>query len=131
MGRKEDLESFLSSINQNWGVILTSQMSAEKIYFLDLEVRIHNGGFTTKTFFKPTDRNGYFPQDSCHHPRWIKNVPKGQFRRIRKNCTSDQDYEVQSTLLLKRFQEKGNETELLETEKKKTGELTQEDLLKN
>lgn len=61
----------------------------------------------TKSFFKSTDRNSYIPIDSCHHPSWLKNVPKSQFLCIRHNCNNYDDFIQQSSVLKTRFLEKG------------------------
>lgn len=36
------------------------------------------------------DSNGYIPIGSCHHPSWLKAIPKRQFQGIRRNCTEMQ-----------------------------------------
>lgn len=72
-----------------------------------------NGGIITKTFFKETDRTGYIPTASCHHPKWLGAIPKGQLMHIPWNCTNLNDYVQQSELVVNRFKEKGNHNDLL------------------
>lgn len=73
-----------------------------------------DGHLVTKCFFKQTDLNSYLSIHSGHHPTWIKNVPKGQFIRIRRNCTLDEDYTMQAQVLKNRFVEKGYNTTILD-----------------
>lgn len=128
-GARCDLEKFLVTINCHWGVVLTTKISDTSIEFLDLEITKETDRFSTKTFFKKTDRNGYFPTDSCHHPTWIRNVPTGQFGRVRRNCDKDEDYVAQSMVLKERFREKGYKEEELEDTRLKIGNRTQESFL--
>ncbi|CAH2329718.1 Hypothetical predicted protein, partial [Pelobates cultripes] len=46
---------------------------------------------------------------SCHHKPWLENAPKGQFLRIRRNCTNEQDFIIQANIIKKQFLEKGYE----------------------
>lgn len=71
------------------------------------KIEVRGGKFLTKNYFKPTDRNSYLPLDSCHHMVWLTNIPKGQFTRLRRNCSRRSDFLVQSELLGKRFIDKG------------------------
>lgn len=77
------------------------------ISFLDLVLTKADGYITTKTFFKETDRNSYIPTASCHHPKWLGAIPKGQSMRVCCNCAKIEDYVEQSELLINRFKEKG------------------------
>lgn len=60
----------------------------------------------SKTYFKPTNWNGYFPVQSCHHKKWVNNILKGQFTRLRHNCTDILECDAQATFLKDRFLEK-------------------------
>lgn len=83
------------------------------IDYLDLQIFKDKGELCTKTFFKKTDRNVYIPTSSCHHPKWIGNIPKGQLLRIRRNCLRVEDYDIQADILINRFREKGYKPEQL------------------
>lgn len=39
-------------------------------------LKVINGYVYTTSYFKPTDRNSFIPRDSCHHPMWLKNIPR-------------------------------------------------------
>ncbi|KAM5129386.1 vomeronasal type-2 receptor 26-like [Mantella aurantiaca] len=96
-GSLPDLESFLREMNtNNYGIKFTSTYSATEIHFLDLVIFVDGGKPCTKSFFKETDRNSFIPTDSCHHPKWKDNIPKGQLLRMRRNCTKIEDYQTQS-----------------------------------
>lgn len=89
-GNAYTLEKFMTNLNCNdWGIRFSYQFSSESVNYLDLVITRKGNSFSTKSYLKPTDKNGFIPIDSCHHPTWLKSVPKGQFKRIRRNCTED------------------------------------------
>lgn len=80
----QSAHSFLSHLNNiNRGIILSHEINLTAIHFLDLRISIQEKRIVTSTFFKPTDRNGNIPLDSCHHHSWLSAVPKGQFLRLK------------------------------------------------
>ena len=107
-GTRESLDSFMSFLNDNdRGIVLSYEASSTSIHFLDLEILAIDGHFEFKTYFKPTDRNGYIPVDSCHYHQWLRSVPQGQFLRMKRNCTRREDFDSQCQILKKRFLDKG------------------------
>lgn len=77
-GSMEDLHLFMDHMNNNrYGIKLTSQWSFEKLQYLDLEIFRKENKLLTRTFFKEVDKNGYISTRSCHHPGWIKSIPRG------------------------------------------------------
>lgn len=107
-GDETSLTNYMHDLNQNTlGISLQFEMSKVAIHFLDLNIQICDNKFTTTTFFKETDRNGYISQGSCHHPSWLKAVPKSQFIRLRRNCTFKHDFLMQASDLKTKFVEKG------------------------
>lgn len=92
-GDLPSLENVFSRLNDSDRVIfLKCEVSESQIHFLDLNITVNDGSVTTTTYFKETDRNAYIPLTSCHHPQWLNAVPKGQFQRIRRNCSTLADY---------------------------------------
>lgn len=58
------------------------------------------------------------------------NIPFGQFRRVKKNCTSQTTYEEQSVILRHRFEEKGYPKPLIQEAYERASKLSQEEVLK-
>ena len=107
-GSETDLKVFLEVLNNNVNNIkLEYVISACSVNFLDVTIERCNDRLKTKVYFKSTDRNSYLSIRSGHHPAWIKNIPKGQFLRVRRDCTDDSDYFEQANVLKKRFAQKG------------------------
>lgn len=81
-GDFKSLQGFMSILNDNnCGISLSYEISQTYIHFLDLEISVNNtmDDLAFTTYFKPTNRNGYIPVDSCHHDQWLKSIPHGQF----------------------------------------------------
>lgn len=116
-GSYDSLCSFMDGLNSNErGISFKYEASQEKIHFLDLEIRGENNSLLTSTYFKVTDRNSFIPRDSCHHKAWLDSVPKSQYIRLKRNCSTNTDFLAQSKVLTDRFIEKGYEAQFL-TEK--------------
>lgn len=91
----------MSKLNGNTkNIRLSWNADASSIAFLDLEIFKQGCSFKTRNFFKPTDRNGYIPLDSCHHHTWLYNIPRGQFIRL------DLNYHSQANVLAEMFFQK-------------------------
>lgn len=115
-GSESSLKEYLDHLNDNThNIKLTSQWSLKQIHFLDLNIFRVENRLQTKVFFKPTDRNSFLPTHSGHHPLWLKNVPKGQMMRVRRNCSTLEDFDQQSSVLKKRFEDKGYKPQHLDS----------------
>lgn len=111
---KTSFELFLAQMNKNkYGLKFTAECSLSVINYLDLTLTKNQKKIGTKTFFKETDRNGFVPTHSCHHPQWLGAIPKRQYMRIRRNCDNIKDFQIQAEVLTNRFLEKGYPLEML------------------
>lgn len=90
----------------NGGITFTPNFQDKSIEFLDLNISYKEDAFVTSTYFKKVDANSYFNFSSGHFHKWKNNIPYGQFRRIRKNCTVDHVFEEEAKVVKKRFKEK-------------------------
>ena len=119
-GDLPSLQLFMDKLNSNTkNIVLTWTVSHDKINFLDLEIFKSDNVLLTKNYFKTVDRNGYIPLSSCHHRLWLCNIPRGQFVRLRRNCTLESDYLAQSQELSNRFVSKGYSRPLIKQEMEK------------
>lgn len=55
----------------------------------------------------------------------MNNIPKSQFKRIKRNCTRDEDFATQSQIIKNRFLERGYKPSLIENSYKKICDGTQ------
>lgn len=114
----------------NGEIRFTYEANTVSVNFLDLVITEEEGKLITKTFFKATDRNGYIPVGSCHHPRWLEAIPKGQFQRLRRNCSKIEDFKEQADILKNSFLDKGYKSDTLESDLTKITNMEREMLLK-
>lgn len=90
----------------------TGQQVLQRVFELELS---HVGDtIIAKNHTKPTAGNSFLHYRSCHYPKWTNNIPRGQFCRLRQNCTLDTDYDTQSILLKKKFADKEYPKELVD-----------------
>lgn len=68
----------------------------------------------TRIYFKKTDVNSFIGFDSYHYKTWITNIPKGQLRRIQRNCTDQSDFVKQAKMVKERFLERKYNEKLLD-----------------
>lgn len=83
-GTDLNLEDFLEHCANNLlGILFTHVIDAHHLVFLDLELSSDiEGHILSKTHFKSKACNLYLHAQSNHHPRWIRNVPKGPILQI-------------------------------------------------
>lgn len=106
-GSVKDFHEFTKYLNRNeWGLTFSGETHSEKIYYLDVTLFSEGERILMSYYFKPVDCNSLLDFRSYHHKQWRTNIPFGQFRRLRKNCTKDSDFQTQSNILHKRFDEK-------------------------
>lgn len=131
-GSRDELDQFFNHVGANqYGIKFTANVDRNTINFLDLEVFKNINKLSTRTHFKDTDRNGYIPIRSCHHPQWKKAIPKGQFIRIRHNCDLMGDYYTQTNILIESFVAKGYNRYELEHTRDKVRNMDREIILQN
>ena len=76
-----------------------THVTSESVNLLDVKVNLINGILSTSVYSKPNDAHLYLNALSSHPPHVIKNIPKGQFIRIKRIWTDDGDFKLQSTKL--------------------------------
>ena len=88
--------------------------SAESVNFLDVTVFLKDGEITTSLYSKPTDAHLYLNAKSCHPPHVIRNIPKGQFIRVRRICSQLEDFVKNGKRLCKHFVDRGYNENFIE-----------------
>lgn len=109
------IQPFIDHCNQNnMGLTFTSVQNQDSLAFLDLLLCHDQQTIYTQNYNKPTAGNSYLHFKSCHHPRWINNIPKSQFCRLKQNCTRTEDFTTHGNYLTKKFLEKGYPPKLID-----------------
>ncbi|CAJ0947054.1 unnamed protein product [Ranitomeya imitator] len=99
-----DCLDFIEALNQNLhNIVLTHSMSLSSGTFLDLQVTMENGSLSTRLCRKPTATSSLLKYRSFHPAHTKRGVPIGQFLRARRNCTEDNDFQVEARDLTSRL----------------------------
>ncbi|XP_077113033.1 uncharacterized protein LOC143768226 [Ranitomeya variabilis] len=107
-GTLEECQDFVNTLNDNpWNIRLTSQYSQGDIEFLDLKLSVMETRIVTTLYRKPTATNSLLHFTSFHPQHLKRGIPKGQFYRVKRNCSRVGDFEEHSRELTTRFRERG------------------------
>ncbi|XP_077145854.1 uncharacterized protein LOC143807803 [Ranitomeya variabilis] len=86
---------------------LYTNIGHELVEFLDLKLTIVQNRIITTLFRKQTASNNLLHFESFHPTHLRKGIPKGQFLRLRRNCSRTEDFLEESRQLTHRFRERG------------------------
>ncbi|XP_071985630.1 uncharacterized protein [Engystomops pustulosus] len=108
-GTENELHEFIQELNKNdKNIKLTYKAGRHNIEFLDILFDVDDlGNVSSNVFRKTTSSNTLLHANSSHPHKLIESIPIGQFLRIRRLCSNDEDFETQSKDLSQRFRERG------------------------
>ena len=91
---KEKLEEFLKDFNNyHHNIKFTYEFSKENILFLDLQVRLSGGQFTTDLHIKSTDKHQYLHYISAHPNHTKRSIVFSRALRVSRICSNKTDFE--------------------------------------
>ena len=107
----DDFIAFNQSFSEKKGmkssIKFETNKSSNEVNFLDVRVILENGHLITNLYTKPTDAFLYL-NTSSNHPKHIKaNIPKGQFVRVRRICSKNEDFLTNCATLSSFFEKRG------------------------
>ena len=105
--------------------------STSKVEFLDVKVILENGSLKTDLYTKPTDAFLYLNKESDHPTHITKNIPKGQFIRIRRICFEKEDFFSNCEMLSSFFIKRGYKQQMLQKTIRDVAQLKRETLLED
>ena len=85
---------FLNSIDSN--LQFTIEVGENELCFLDLKLTLKDNKIHTTDYSKPTDSHLYLQADSCHHLPSILGIQKGVALRLRRICSTDEEFDNKS-----------------------------------
>ena len=126
-----DLKIFLNDVNEiHPSIKFESSFSKSKIPFLD--VLVYKDSFSklqTTLYKKPTDSQCFLHSKSAH-PKTLKDsIPYSQALRIKRICSTIQEFNKHSDNLLKRFVERGYKEFFIKEQIKRVEYLNRDSLL--
>lgn len=97
-GSETDLFLFRDYINNtNLNLKFTMEYSQTKIHLLDLLISVNDeGALNTYIFRKLADKNTILHVDNDHPKHLIKNIPYGQFVRIKRICSDTSGFKIEA-----------------------------------
>ncbi|XP_063077568.1 uncharacterized protein LOC134467623 [Engraulis encrasicolus] len=129
-GSEHDLSLFNKYINDTHpNLKFTMEYSSTKIHFLDLEITLHNNMLETSIYRKETDRNTILHASSFHPDHIVKNIPYGQFVRLKRICSNDEDFEVKANDMAKRFRDRGYDETVIDQARGRASHKNRSELL--
>lgn len=69
------------------------EIGFSNISVLDLKITLESGELRTTVYSKPTDSHLYLQADSSHQPASVKGIQKGVALRLRRICSSLEDFD--------------------------------------
>ena len=123
-----EFEKYANSIHNNIKVEL--RWSRSRIEFLDTWLKLENGRVYTDLYVKPTDKQMYVNNNSCHPNNVKKSLAYGLGIRIKRICEKDGDYRQQRKILKTQLHKRGYAGRFIESQLKKVDILNRDDLLK-
>ena len=103
----------------------------DQIEFLDTLVKLDDGHVYTDLYVKPTDKQLYLRNDSCHPSHTKKSLAYGLGIRLRRICEKDNDYYKHMADLKKQLRKCGYCGKLIEQQLQKVDKMEREKLLHN
>ncbi|OCT61211.1 hypothetical protein XELAEV_18047235mg [Xenopus laevis] len=78
------------------------------VNFLDIKIfRDQQGNLATTLYRKETATNSLLHASSQHPQKTITGIPVGQYLRIRRICSNQDDFKIEAKKLYERFRERG------------------------
>lgn len=108
-GSSSELHEFIERLNSNsYNIRLTYKWNHEKVDFLDVIVKRDSLGYLQSDVFrKETSVNSLLHATSSHPIQTINAIPTGQYLRMRRICSSEEDFARQANDLQQRFLNRG------------------------
>ncbi|OCT76231.1 hypothetical protein XELAEV_18031435mg [Xenopus laevis] len=83
----------------------------------------------TTVYTKPYSGNSLLRADSCHPKHFNGGIPKGQFIRLRRNCSTEEKFVEESCKLWDKFLQKGYDMRVLQKAFEVALSCTRDDLI--
>lgn len=107
-GTQAELDNFILYVNSTSDYLaFTAEYDLNKVNFLDLTIHKGVDNLCTTIYRKPLSRNTLLRAESNHPKHLVKNIPVGQFLRLRRNCSTDSEFQSKAVDMKERFLSRG------------------------
>ena len=122
-------QSFSESKEMKSSIKFEVNISPVEVNFLDVRIKLKDGLLSTSLYTKPTDAFLYL-NTSSNHPKHVKaNIPKGQFIRVRRICSQNDEFLSNCATLSSFFEKRGYKPEGLKKTIQEVTKIPREKLL--
>ena len=88
-----ELDNFISYLNSRMPSIkFEAERSLKQVSFLDVLVKLEGRKIETTLYTKPTDSHNYINYASCHQNSCRNGIPYGQFLRLKRICSTEEEF---------------------------------------
>ena len=127
-----DLDTWLAYLNDNClNLKFTGDLQTTSIEYLDVRLSGIGGTITTSLHRKKTAGNALLRADSAHPGHTINAVPYGQFLRLKRLCSSPEDFSVEAIKMSHRFRERGYPIKIINRALSRASTIPRDSLLSN
>ena len=124
-------QSFSKDKKMKSSIKFETNISPDEVNFLDVRVKLNDGCITTNLYTKPTDAFLYL-NTSSNHPKHVKaNIPKGQFIRVRRICSQNDDFLINCATLSSFFEKRGYQSDELKRSIQEVSKIPRSKLLED
>uniref|UniRef100_A0A8C5P7I8 Reverse transcriptase domain-containing protein n=1 Tax=Leptobrachium leishanense TaxID=445787 RepID=A0A8C5P7I8_9ANUR len=108
-GSRDSFIDFVNKLNQNdLNLKFTFEIQKHTINFLDVSInKSLDGQIMTTLYRKETATNNLLNWESFHPPPLKRGIPTGQYIRLRRTCSSLEDFKTKAKDLRAMFKQKG------------------------
>ena len=128
---RDELDKFIVYLNQVLEKIkFITEVSTHSVKFLDTTIKIDTDNTLYTTLYeKPTDTHLYLHYQSAHHGPCHTKGPYGQFLRIRRICSKNDDFINNGIKMIERYLKRGYLFQQLKKHMLRACKFTQDELL--
>ena len=105
-------------------------ISEHSVNFLDVTISLKDGKLITSLYTKPTNAHLYLNWNSSHPQHVLKNIPKGQFIRIKRICSEKNDFEKYANILKHKLVKRGYHLKIISEAYNTVKNICRDELLK-
>ena len=124
------IEEFINYVNNFHPALkFTHTISEETVSFLDIKLTITENKITSSVHYKETDAHSYFDYNSSHPPKCKDSIPYSQFRRLRRLCSSQEDFETKTKEMSTFFARSNYPESIISSAMNRVSDLSREEAL--
>ena len=106
------------------------EIGGNSICFLDLKISIQNNRLETTVYSKPTDSHFYLEASSCHKKSSKNGIIKGAALRLRRICSTMEDFKIKSPEYMAYLVARGHSAKLVKSEFDKVSSISRNEARK-